>query len=161
MKRMKAIGIISKVTQPTPWCAGIVVVPKPSGAVCICVDLKPLNENVLREVYPIPAVSHMLALLTGAKSFQDWCNSGFWQVPLTSESSLLTIFLTPFGRFYFNKLPFGISSAPKIFQRRMSNTLFTLHHRTVLNRTRQKQRCQCGTVHIRATAVHTVFIKPR
>ena len=71
MKRMKAIGIISKVTQPTPWCAGIVVVPKPSGAVCICVDLKPLNENVLREVYPIPAVSHMLALLTGAKSFQD------------------------------------------------------------------------------------------
>ena len=124
LKRMETIGVISKVTQPTPWCAGMVVVPKPSGAVCICVDLKPLNENVLREVYPIPAVSHTLALLTGAKKFSKIdTNSGFWQVPLTPESRLLTTFLTPFGRFHFNKLPFGISSAPEIFQRRMSKIL--------------------------------------
>ena len=102
----------------------MVVVPKPSGAVCICVDLKPLNENVLREVYPIPAVSHTLALLTGAKKFSKIdTNSGFWQVPLTPESRLLTTFLTPFGHFHFNKLPIEISSAPEIFQRRMSKIL--------------------------------------
>ena len=69
MKRMETVGVISRVIQPTPWCAERVVVPKPSGAVHICVILKPLNENVLREVYPIPAVSHTLALLTGAKKF--------------------------------------------------------------------------------------------
>ena len=53
-------------------------------------------------------------------------NSGFWQIPLDPDSRLLTIFLTPFGRFCFNKLPFGISSAPKHFQRRMSNILADL-----------------------------------
>ena len=44
LDRMEALGVISRVTDPTPWCAGMVVVPKKSGAVRICVDLKPLNE---------------------------------------------------------------------------------------------------------------------
>jgi len=48
------MGVISKVDKPTPWCAGMVVVPKKSGAVRICVDLKPLNESVQREVHPLP-----------------------------------------------------------------------------------------------------------
>ena len=51
--RMERMGVISKVCEPTPWCAGMVVVPKKSGAVRICVDLKPLNESVLRKVHPI------------------------------------------------------------------------------------------------------------
>ena len=51
---MEAMGVISKVHDPTQWCAGMVVVPKKSGEVRICVDLKPLNENVLREAHPIP-----------------------------------------------------------------------------------------------------------
>ena len=45
--RMEKLGVITKVTQPTPWCAGMVVVPKKSGSVKICVDLKPLNKGVL------------------------------------------------------------------------------------------------------------------
>ena len=116
------IGVISKVSQPTPWCAGMVVVPKSSGALRICVDLKPLNESVLRETYPIPAVSYSLAHLTGACKFSN-ANSGFWQIPLAPETRLLTTFLTPFGRYCFNKLPFGIASAPEVFQRRMSKIL--------------------------------------
>ena len=47
-------------------------------------------------------------------------NSSFWQIPLSEESRLLTTFITPFGRYAFNKLPFGISSAPEIFQRCMN-----------------------------------------
>ena len=47
-------------------------------------------------------------------------NSGFWQIPLAEESRSLTTFVTPFGRYHFNKLPFGISSAPELFQKRMS-----------------------------------------
>ena len=50
-------------------------------------------------------------------------NSGFWQIPLTPNSRPLTTFLTPFGRYCFNKLPFGISSAPELFQRRMNQIL--------------------------------------
>ena len=63
LNRMKKIGVIRKVSQPTPWCAGMVVVPKKSGSIRICVDLKPLNECVLREVHPIPKVDDTLAQL--------------------------------------------------------------------------------------------------
>ena len=52
LDQMEALCVISKVDIPTPWCAGMVVAQKPNGAICICVDLMPLNESVLREVYP-------------------------------------------------------------------------------------------------------------
>ena len=124
LNQMEQMGVISKVSNPTPWCAGMVVVPKKSGQVRICVDLKPLNENVLREVHPIPKVDETLAQLAGATVFSKLdANSGFWQIPLHEESRLLTTFITPFGRYCFNKLPFGISSAPELFQRRMSAIL--------------------------------------
>ena len=50
-------------------------------------------------------------------------NSGFWQIPLADSSRLLTTFITPFGHYCFNKLPFGISSAPELFQKRMGQIL--------------------------------------
>ena len=124
LARMEAEGVISKVNEPTPWCAGIVAVPKKSGAVCICVDLKRLNQSVMREVYPLPKVDETLAQLSGATVFTHLdANSGFWQIPLSTDSRLLTTFITPFGRYCFNKLPFGISSAPEHFQMRMSRIL--------------------------------------
>ena len=121
---MEAEGVISKVNEPTPWCAGIVAVPKKSGAVHICLDLKRLNQSVMREVYPLPKVDETLAQLSGATVFTCLdANSGFWQIPLSTDSQLLTTFITPFGRYCFNKLPFRISSAPKHFQMRMSRIL--------------------------------------
>ena len=99
----------------------MVVVPKKSGAVRICVDLKPLNEGVLREPHPIPKVDDTLGLLAGATRFSKLdANSGFWQIPLSEQSRPLTTFITPFGRYQFNKLPFGISCALELFQRRMN-----------------------------------------
>ena len=124
LQRMESLGVISRVTEPTPWCAAMVVVPKPSGSVRICVDFRPLNESVMREVHPMPKIDVTLAQLNGAKVFSKLdTNSGFWQVPLTKESRLLTTFITPQGCFCFNKLPFGITSAPKHLQRRMSEIL--------------------------------------
>ena len=121
---MEKAGVISKVTEPTPWCAGMVVVPKQGGAVRVCVDLKGLNENVLRETHPIPGVDDTLAQLTGATVFSKVdANSGFWQIPLSEDSRLLTTFITPHGRYCFNKLPFGISTAPELFQSRMNRIL--------------------------------------
>ena len=127
LNRMEKAGVISKVAQPTPWCAGMVVVPKKNGKVRICVDLKPLNRSVLREVHPLPKVDETLARLSGAKIFSKLdANSGFWQIPLSPSSRLLTTFIIPMGRYCFNKLPFGISSAPEHFQRRMSEILTDL-----------------------------------
>ena len=65
------MGVIS-----TPWCAGMMVVPKGTSAVCICIDLRPLNENVLREVHPIPKVDTTLAQLAGARVFMQTAASG-------------------------------------------------------------------------------------
>ena len=124
LKRMEALGVISKVEQPTDWCAPMVVVPKSHDDVRICVDLTKLNESVRRERYEMPSVDYTLGQLAGAKIFSKLdANSGFWQVPLSEESTLLTTFITPFGRFAFRRLPFGISSAPEHYQRRMSAIL--------------------------------------
>ena len=85
---------------------------------------KPLNEGVLREVHPLPKVDETLAQLNGAKVFTKLdATSGFWQIPLTQSSRLLTTFITPAGWYCFNKLPFGISSAPEHFQKQMSHIL--------------------------------------
>ena len=76
---MESLGVISPVEEVTPWCAAMVVFPKDSGAVWICIDLKPLNESVLREVYPTPKVDTTLTLLSDAKVFSKLdADSGFW-----------------------------------------------------------------------------------
>ena len=78
LNRMETIGVISKVDKPTPWCAGMVVVLKKGGDIRICVDLKPLNESVLREVHPLPKVDETLAQISGATVFTKLdANSGF------------------------------------------------------------------------------------
>ena len=64
--RMQNMGVILPVDDPSPWCPGMVVVPKPSGSVRICVDLTHLNQNVLREYHPLPKVDNILVQLTGA-----------------------------------------------------------------------------------------------
>ena len=72
----------------------------------------------------LPSVDYTMGQLAEAKVFTKLdANSGFWQIPLSNNSALLTTFITKFGRLCFNRLPFGISSAPAFFQRRMSNLL--------------------------------------
>ena len=124
LEKMESMGVISKAEQPTQWCAGMVAVPKKNGKLRICVDLKHLNKAVQREVHPLPKVNETLTQLSGATIFSKLdANSGFWQIPLNEESRPLTTFISPFGRYWFNKLPFGISSAPELYQKRMSTIL--------------------------------------
>ena len=124
LTRIESLGVILRMEEPTPWCAGMVVVPKKSGSVRICVDFRLLNDNVLREVHPLPKVDETLAQLAGGTVFSKLdANCWYWQIPLEESSRHLTTFITPFGRYCFNKLPFGISSAPEHFQRRMSEIL--------------------------------------
>ena len=124
INKMLEQGVISEVTEPTEWCAGIVPVPKKNNHVRICVDFTHLNRAVEREVFPMKTVDYNLALLAKSKIFSKLdAASGFWQLPLHADSRLLTTFITPQGRFCFNRLPFGISSAPEVFQRAMSRIL--------------------------------------
>ena len=124
LKKMQEVGIIEEITEPTDWCAPMVPVLKKNGSVRICADFKKLNLAVKRERYPIPALEDLLHKLNGAKYFSKLdATSGFYQIPLENESSKLTTFITPFGRYRYKRLPFGISSAPEIFQRTMEHIL--------------------------------------
>ncbi|XP_021340612.1 uncharacterized protein K02A2.6-like, partial [Mizuhopecten yessoensis] len=124
LSRMESLGVISPVDEPTDYCAGLVVVPKKNNTVRICVDVTQLNKSVRRENHQLPCTEETLHGLTGAKVFSKLdANSGFWQVPLAPSLRLLTTFITPFGRYCFNRLPFGISSAPEYFQKRMETLL--------------------------------------
>lgn len=67
LDKMEKPGVITKVTQSTPWCVRLVEVPKKSVKVRICVDLKTLNKRELRETYPIPSVHETLAQLAGSR----------------------------------------------------------------------------------------------
>ncbi|GBN33323.1 Transposon Ty3-G Gag-Pol polyprotein [Araneus ventricosus] len=125
LERMAEEKVITPVLKPTEWYAPVVIVPKSDGNVRICVDLIELiNKNVIRELHPLPKAEYSLHLLVGAKNFSKLdANSGFWQIPLDKKSSYLSTFITPFGRFRCQRLPFGISSAPEHFQRSMSQML--------------------------------------
>ena len=121
---MLEMGVIERVERPTDWCSGLTIAPKANGGIRMCVDLTMLNKGVRRETYPLPRVSDMLARLSEGKIFSKLdANAGFWQVRLDEASRLMTTFITPWGRFCFKRMPFGISSAPEFFQRCMEKIL--------------------------------------
>ena len=124
LRRMEKAGVIIKVTQPTDWCSPIVPVIKKSGAVRICLDMKKLNSAVKRPHYMLPNLDDIAPELRGSKYFTTLdAASGFLQVPLEEESSYLTTFITPIGRFRCTRVPFGITSGPEEFQQRSSTML--------------------------------------
>ena len=72
----------------------------------------------------LPSVDHILAQMGNAKIFSKLdTNSVFWLIQLAKDSDKLTTFITPFGRYHFNRLPFGITSAPEYFQKKMGDIL--------------------------------------
>lgn len=72
------------------------------------------------EVIPLPHADDVLSSLGRAKYFSKLdANNGFWQIKLSPKSRELIVFIAPFGKYCFNRLPFGISSAPEHFRRQM------------------------------------------
>ena len=123
INRLEKKGIIAKVTTPTEWISSMVAVKKP-GKLRICIDPKDLNSAIRRSHYPMPTLSDILPKITNAKVFTVLdAKEGFWQIKLDEESSLLTTFWTPHGRYRWLRMPFGISSAPEEFQRRQHEVL--------------------------------------
>lgn len=84
----------------------------------ICVDATDLNEYILDESFLIPTLDELTASLKGKKYFSVLdLKDGFWQVELDKESQDLCTFATQFGYYKFKRMPFGIKSGPKIFQK--------------------------------------------
>ena len=132
LKEMEEDGIIVKVEEHTPWVSSMLVVdkrkakgrdmniPPSKDDVRICIDPRDLNKALKRPHYPMVTVEEVATRLSGATSFTslDAC-SGYWQLQVDDESSKRLTFNTPWGRYRFTRLPFGISPAPEIYQREM------------------------------------------
>ena len=123
LKDMEKDGIIQKVEYPTEWVSSLMIVEKPDSSLRICLDPKELNEVIMRERHDIPTAEDIQRQLSGKKLFTVLDQtSGFWQVQLDDESTDLCTFNTPFGRYKFLRLPFGISCAPEIYQKLVEKT---------------------------------------
>lgn len=120
LQLLKDQKVIFPVEKPTPYCAGIVVRPKEDGNIRLCVDYTELNKNICRSRYQLPSVEECLAQIGKANFFSKLdANKGYFQLPLEENSKLLTTFITPFGRYAFNRMPMGIKCASEVFQQRM------------------------------------------
>ncbi|CAB3979326.1 Transposon Ty3-G Gag-Pol poly [Paramuricea clavata] len=123
LQRMKDAGVIVKQTEPTDWVNSMVTVIKPE-KIRVCIDPRDLNRAIKREHYPMKTIEEVVAGMPEAKVFSVLdATSGYWQMKLNEESSKLCTFNTPFGRYRFTRLPFGIKSAAEVFQKKMSQVL--------------------------------------
>ena len=120
------LGVIERITGPTPWVSPIVVAPKPKspGKIRVCVDMRQANKAIQRERHVTPTVKEMIGDLNGAKVFSKLdLNQGYNQLELALESRYITTFSTPMGLMRYKRLNFGISSAAEIFQNVIRETL--------------------------------------
>ncbi len=77
-----------------------------------------LNEALLRPRHPQKTIEQIIADMPGAKVFTILdAKCGFWQIPLDEASSKWTTFMSPFGRYRFLRMPYGISTGSEVFQR--------------------------------------------
>lgn len=114
LERMEKLDVIKAVEEPTDWVNSIVLVKKTNGNLRICLDPRNLNKAIKRTHFQFPTINNVKASLAGSTFFSTVdANSGFWTINLDEESSKLCTFITPFGRYRFLRLPFGVSSAPE------------------------------------------------
>ena len=118
LKRMEENDVITKITEPTDWVNSLHLVYKQDGSLRVCIDPRNLNRAIRREHFKLPTREEIMAKMSNGKYFSKIdCTRGFWQLKLDEESSKLCTFNTPFGRYRYLRLPFGVSCAPEIYHR--------------------------------------------
>ncbi|KAL5475243.1 hypothetical protein EMCRGX_G027319 [Ephydatia muelleri] len=124
LERMVEIGALTPVSW-SEWASPIVVVPKPDGSVWICGDFRvTVNPSLKVDQYPLPRVEDILATLQDSTTFSKIdLQSAYLQMELEEGSKEVTTINTQKGLYRFNRLAFGIASAPAIWQRAMDQVL--------------------------------------
>ncbi|XP_046748852.1 uncharacterized protein K02A2.6-like [Diprion similis] len=116
--------IIERVEGPTPWVSPVQLVPKKGKGWRMCVDMRRANEAIERERYPIPTVDEVLQDLNGSQYFSKldikWA---YHQIELHEDSRQITTFCTSMGLFRYKRLMFGISCAPEMYHRILTQVL--------------------------------------
>ena len=127
-KQLKA-GFLSIVTYSN-WVANIVLVPKKDGKVRMCVDYRDLNRASPKDNFPLPHIDTLVdntgtnAVFSSMDGF-----SGYNQIKTAEEDKSKTTFVTHWGIFVYDVMPFGLKNAGAIYQRAMI-TFFhgMIHH---------------------------------
>ena len=123
LKEMVDQGYIESIKY-SDWASPIVPVMKPNKTVRICADLKKVNLQHQTITYPIPIIDDLLNEVSGKKYYSkiDMSNA-YLQLEVEQESKDSLVINTHLGLFRFNRLPFGLSSSPAIFQKFMDQLL--------------------------------------
>ena len=124
LDRLEAAGILHKVDH-SDWAAPIVPVPKKDGTIRVCEDFKfTINPMLQVDQYPLPNSNDLMANLAGGKHFTKLdLTAAYQQMLLDDESAKLVTLNTHKGLYGCTRLPFGVASAPAVFQRAMDMIL--------------------------------------
>ena len=113
--------VIAKCDEPTEWCSPEFFVVKADGkSVRLVTDYTRLNSYVDRPVHPFPSVSEILQTIpASARGFAKFdAVNGYFQVSLNEESSKLTTFILPSGRYRYLRIPQGLNASSDEWCRR-------------------------------------------
>ena len=121
---MECLGLITHVDEPTDWVSSITYIQKANGELCLCLDPHDLNEAICHDHHKMPTMEEVAHEFAHSSFFTklDACH-GYWSIVLDQDSSLLTTFNSPFGRYHFLWLPFGLVCSQDIFQKKMDQIL--------------------------------------
>ncbi|CAI5686315.1 unnamed protein product [Oreochromis niloticus] len=123
LKNLEEHGIIEKI-DASEWVSPIVVTRRKTGDIRMCVDLREPNKGVVVDSHPLPLIEDILSELRGAVMFSTLdLKSAYHQLKLHEESRGLTAFITHEGLYQYCTVPYGLSSAPALFQKMMTQIL--------------------------------------
>ncbi|GBN22530.1 Transposon Tf2-6 polyprotein, partial [Araneus ventricosus] len=109
-------GIVRQ--SSSEYASPIVLVKKKDGTARLCVDYRKLNRKLVKDRFPLPLIEDVLDKLQDAKVYSTLdLKNGFFHVEVNEDCKHFTSFVVPDGQFEFNKVPFGLSTSPSVFQR--------------------------------------------
>ena len=114
IKKLTGAGILSEVDYPTKWVSPAKFVPKPNGIdIRLTTNFQQLNKFIERPIHPfLSAYDTIRQISPKAKVFGTLdAVMGYFQLELDEESSELTTFLTPYGKFKYNRSPMGCNAS--------------------------------------------------